>query len=138
MLTRAASREDTRLDRTSLAPCDLSTPIPQHPNIASPLITVEIVYALPGQQALLSLSVAEGTTVAAVLDRPELAALHPDLAWREHRVGIFGQLVDFDHVLSDGDRIEIYRPLIADPNASRQARVEKRRAERGDGRKMRA
>ena len=103
-----------------------------------PLIKIEIVYALPDRQTLLSLSVSEGSSVAAVLDRQELAALHPELIWREHRVGIFGQLVAVDHVLSDGDRIEIYRPLIADPNASRQARVEKRRAERGDGRKMRA
>lgn len=102
------------------------------------MITIEIVYALPDRQTLLSLSVAEGATVTTALDRPELAALHPDLAWRGHRVGVFGQMVDFDQVLRDRDRIEIYRPLIADPNTSRQARVEKRRAERGDGRKMRA
>ena len=101
------------------------------------MIAIEIVYALPDRQTLLSLSVPEGATVAAVLDRPELAVLHPDLAWQQHRVGVFGQLVQSDHVLHDGDRIEIYRPLIADPKASRQARVEQRRAERGDGRKMR-
>ena len=127
MLTPAASREDTRLDRTQLPPQSIS-----------PLLTIEIIYALPDQQTLLSLSVGEGTTVAAVLDRPELVAAHPDLVWREHRIGVFGKLVDADHVLDDGDRIEIYRPLIADPKTSRQARVEKRRAERGDGRKMRA
>ena len=102
------------------------------------MIAIEIIYALPDRQTLLSLSVGEGTTVAAALDHPALAAAHPDLVWRQHRLGVFGRLVDVDHVLDDGDRIEIYRPLIADPNTSRQARVEKRRAERGDGRKMRA
>lgn len=100
------------------------------------MIAIEIVYALPDRHTLLSLSVPEGTTVAMALDRPEWAALHPDLPWRDLRVGVFGQLVEPAHVLADGERIEIYRPLIADPNESRQARVEKRRATRGDGRKM--
>ena len=100
------------------------------------MIRIEIVYALPDRQTLLALSVDEGTTVDAAIAGSDLGRRHPELDWRRHRVGIFGRPVAFDHVLSDGDRIEIYRPLVADPKASRQARVEKRRAERGDERKM--
>jgi putative ubiquitin-RnfH superfamily antitoxin RatB of RatAB toxin-antitoxin module len=53
-------------------------------------------------------------------------------------VGIFGQFVLHDHVLASGDRIEIYRPLVADPKASRHARVAKKRADRDSDRNMRA
>ena len=102
------------------------------------MITVEIVYALPDRQTLLALAVAKGTTVGQALDRSRIAALHPELDLAASPVGIFGHVVARERVVAAGDRIEIYRPLIADPKSSRQERVARRRAERGDERKMRA
>lgn len=102
------------------------------------MIRIEIVYALPERQTLLELTVPAGTTVAAALEGSPIASLHPELDWSQNRVGIFGRVVSFDRLVEKGDRIEIYRPLVADPKASRHARVAKRRGERGDERKMSA
>jgi putative ubiquitin-RnfH superfamily antitoxin RatB of RatAB toxin-antitoxin module len=101
------------------------------------MIRIEIAYALPDAQTLVSLSVPAGSTVEQAIAASDVPARHPDLDWRAGRVGIFGRIVSLDRIVQDGDRIEIYRPLVADPKSSRQARVEKRRAERGDVRKMR-
>ena len=102
------------------------------------MISIEIVYALPERQTLLKLRVPVGTTVDQALATSRIISLHTDLVdLALRRVGIFGRIVARQHVLAAGDRIEIYRPLVADPKASRHARVAKRRAERGDERKMR-
>jgi putative ubiquitin-RnfH superfamily antitoxin RatB of RatAB toxin-antitoxin module len=101
-------------------------------------IAIEVVYALPERQTLLKLDVTRGTTVGRALVASGILALHPEIDLVNQRVGIFGQFVENDHVLASGDRIEIYRPLVADPKASRHARVAKRRADRDSDRKMRA
>ena len=102
------------------------------------MIRIEIVYAQPGRQTLLEITVIEGTTVAGAIEASALRSVHPELDWSTSPVGIFGRLVSFEHTLEDGDRIEIYRPLVADPKDSRHQRVARRRAERGEStRKMR-
>ena len=100
------------------------------------MIRIEIVYALAQRQTLMELTVPPGTTVRGALEASPIAALHPELDWTRNRVGIFGHVVSFDRMVEHGERIEIYRPLVADPKASRHARVAKRRADRGDERKM--
>ena len=92
----------------------------------------------PERQTLLKLDVAGGTTVGRALAVSAILTLHPEIDLVKQRVGIFGQFVENDHVLESGDRIEIYRPLVADPKASRHARVAKKRAERDSDRNMRA
>lgn len=99
-------------------------------------IAIEVVYALPERQTLLGFDVARGTTVGGALAASGVLALHPEIDLAKQRVGIFGQFVRHDHVLEPGDRIEIYRPLVADAKASRHARVARRRAEREGGRNM--
>jgi putative ubiquitin-RnfH superfamily antitoxin RatB of RatAB toxin-antitoxin module len=101
-------------------------------------ITIEVVYALPGSQTLLKLNVAAGTTVGQALAMSGILAIHPGIDLALQRVGIFGRLVEHGHLLASGDRIEIYRPLIADPKAGRHARVAKKRAVRDSNRDMRA
>ena len=101
------------------------------------MIRIEVIYALPERQTVLKLSVPVGTTVAAALDASRIAALHPEIDLAAHKIGIFGRIVPRDRIVEGGDRIEIYRPLVADPKASRHARVAKRRAEQGNARKMR-
>ena len=101
-------------------------------------IAIEVVYALPERQTLLRLRVGQGTTVGAALAASGIAAIHPEVDLAAQRVGIFGHFVGREHVVEPGDRIEIYRPLIADPKASRHTRVAKRRANRESDRDMRA
>ena len=101
-------------------------------------ITVEVVYALPAEQVLLRVDLPPGATVADALRRSGILALHPEIDLAAQRVGIFGQFATPDQVLAPGDRVEIYRPLIADPKESRHERVARRRAHRTSGRNMRA
>jgi putative ubiquitin-RnfH superfamily antitoxin RatB of RatAB toxin-antitoxin module len=86
---------------------------------------VEVVLAMPERQELVSLEVAAGSTVADAIDRSGLPerfeGFQPDLS----KVGIFGQKTPADRVLREGDRVEIYRPLIADPKEVRRQRAKK-------------
>lgn len=90
-------------------------------------IQIEVAYALPEEQYLFAQEVNEGTTVAdALLDSPLLEEF-PDLVI--DKVGIFGKLVTKETVLRQGDRIEVYRPLKADPRDRRRQKVEQERKE---------
>lgn len=93
---------------------------------AGPTLPVEVVYATRERQKLVALEVEPGCTVAAAIDRSGLAEEFPDLVVDPAAVGIFGRKVPLDHVLQAGDRVEIYRPLIADPKEARRERARKR------------
>lgn len=86
-------------------------------------IRVEVVYALPQEQQLLSLRVAPGTTAAEAIERSGILKKHPEIDLGQNKIGIFGKLVKTDTVLRDRDRVEIYRPLIADPKEVRRQRA---------------
>lgn len=87
-------------------------------------INIEVVYALPDEQVLLKRSVPAGTTVAEALQASGVLAKHPEIDMDKNKLGIFGKLTKADAVLRDKDRIEIYRPLIADPKEVRRKRAE--------------
>ncbi len=87
-------------------------------------INIEVVYALPDEQVLLKRSVPAGTTVAEALQASGVLAKHPEIDMEKNKLGIFGKLTKADAVLRDKDRIEIYRPLIADPKEVRRQRAE--------------
>jgi hypothetical protein len=87
-------------------------------------ITVEIVYALPHEQTLLTQQVVAGTTVAEAIEASGILQKYPQIDLATGKMGIFGKLVKADAVLRDRDRIEIYRPLIADPKEVRRKRAE--------------
>lgn len=87
---------------------------------------VELVYALPSEQVLLRLNLRAGATVRdAILDSGVLGR-YPELELATLKAGIFGRVVTLDHALAHHDRVEIYRPLTADPKAARRARARKR------------
>jgi len=88
-----------------------------------PRLNVEVAYALPDRQVLLALEVAPGTTVREAIEQSGIMQHFPALDTAGGRLGIFGKRVKRDAVLKDGDRIEIYRPLIADPKDSRRRRA---------------
>ncbi|MFK7831259.1 MAG: RnfH family protein [Congregibacter sp.] len=96
-------------------------------------LRIEVVYGTAEKQALLALDVPEGTTALQAAQRSDVASQFPGLIIDENtRVGIFGQLVSTGQVLREGDRVEIYRPLLADPKEVRKARAA-RAKERRDG-----
>ena len=86
-------------------------------------IRIEIAYALPAQQALQSLDTPVGTTVEHAIQQSGVLRRFPEIHLAKNKVGIFSKLVSLDTVLRDRDRVEIYRPLIADPKEIRRQRA---------------
>lgn len=91
-------------------------------------IAVEVIYALRQRQASIRLALAAGSTVSQAIEASGLLQKFPEINLAENKVGIFGRIVDLDTALRDRDRVEIYRPLIADPML-----VRKKRAAAGKG-----
>lgn len=89
------------------------------------MIRVEIAFALPARQEIERLTLAEGSTIADALAHSTIKRSFPELDGGDERVGIFGRLAALQTELRDGDRIEIYRPLISDPKAGRRRRAAK-------------
>ena len=90
----------------------------------SPDIKVEVVYALPEKQYLLKVRVAEGSTVEQAITASGILELRTDINLAKNKVGIFSRPVKLTDTVNEGDRVEIYRPLIADPKELRRQRAE--------------
>ncbi|MBI4808141.1 MAG: RnfH family protein [Nitrosomonadales bacterium] len=88
------------------------------------MIAIEVVYALPDKQTLLRQQVAVGTTVLDAIQASGILNKYPEIDIATSKLGIFGKLIKPDTVLREKDRIEIYRPLIADPKEVRRKRAE--------------
>jgi len=86
-------------------------------------IRVEVVLAMPERQPLVSLDVVTGTTVAEAITLSGLPEMFEGFKLDLKNVGIFGQKTDPKQILREGDRVEIYRPLIADPKEVRRQRA---------------
>ena len=84
---------------------------------------VEVVFALPERQALETVEMPEGATVADAIEKSGVERQFPDVSFAALQAGVWGKLVDRDHVLSDGDRVEIYRPLEMDPREARRLKA---------------
>ena len=87
-------------------------------------IAVTVVYALPERAIEIELHLDEGATVAEAIERSGIAARFPEIA--NAPVGIFGKRVARDATLASGDRVEIYRPVIADAKSARRRRAARR------------
>ena len=86
-------------------------------------IIVEVAYALPAQQVILPVTVIPGTTAQAAIEASGILAKFPEIDLNSNRIGIFGKLCKPDTPLRHLDRVEIYRPLIADPKEIRRQRA---------------
>lgn len=89
-------------------------------------VRVQVCYARPGFVFLRELAVPASTTLRAAIEPSGLLAEVPEIDLAVSRVGIFGKSKTLDTVLRDGDRVEVYRPLIADPKESRRNRAMKK------------
>lgn len=86
-------------------------------------IGVEVIYALPQHQERISLRLPAGTTLQQAIDQSGLADKYPEVDLGRLKTGIYGKLSKADTVLRDRDRVELYRPLIADPKEVRKQRA---------------
>ena len=86
-------------------------------------IEVEVAWAEPSRQVLRTVSVAPGTTLREVVEISGLRADFPEAAKRRLDLGVFGRRMDPDTPVRPGDRVEIYRPLHADPKERRRSRA---------------
>lgn len=92
--------------------------------MSSASIRVEVVYALPTQQEIIALTVPDGACIQDAIEQSGVLAKHPEIDLKKNKLGIFAKLSKPDTILRDRDRIEIYRPLIADPKLVRKQRAE--------------
>ncbi len=86
---------------------------------------VEVAYALEKKQTLLELEVDEGTTLKQAIEYSGIIDTYPQIDLTKDKTGIFGKIAKLDTVLREKDRVEIYRPLIADPKQVRKERAAK-------------
>ncbi|OIP18788.1 MAG: RnfH family protein [Betaproteobacteria bacterium CG2_30_59_46] len=86
-------------------------------------ILVEVAYALPQKQEVLSLKIRSGALVSDAIARSGILRDFPEIDLATAKVGVYGKQVKLDAVLRDKDRVEIYRPLIADPKEIRRKRA---------------
>ncbi|MDX1451388.1 MAG: RnfH family protein [Oleiphilaceae bacterium] len=90
-------------------------------------IHIEVAYALPSKQQIIPLTVSAGTTVYEGAKKSGIDEIFPEIDFDQVDMGIFGKVVKKpkEEVLREGDRIEIYRPLIIDPKQARLNRAKK-------------
>lgn len=96
------------------------------------MIKVEVSFALPDKQQIIALEVADGTTVFEAAEQSGITRQFPDLDLNTVKMGVFAKVVNKpkEEPLQEGDRVEIYRPLIADPKEVRKVRAAKVKAEK--------
>jgi putative ubiquitin-RnfH superfamily antitoxin RatB of RatAB toxin-antitoxin module len=87
---------------------------------------IHVCYAVPGEVFLRVLSVDQGTTIAQAIEQSGVLAAFPSIDLALQPVGIYGKKRALDTLVREHDRIEIYRPLVADPKESRRRRAEKK------------
>jgi Uncharacterized protein conserved in bacteria len=86
-------------------------------------IMAEVVYAAAGEHILRRVELAEGSTVRLAIDTSGITAILPEGTVDACRLGVFARKVAPDQIVQDGDRIEIYRPLMLDPMEARRRRA---------------
>lgn len=95
-------------------------------------IQVEVVYALPDKQYLRPVRLPEGSTVLQAIQSSGILTIRPDIDLNSNKVGIFSRTVKLQDILQTGDRVEIYRPLLADPKELRRLRAERAAAKKSN------
>ncbi len=93
-------------------------------------MNVSVVYAGVADQHALSVELTDGATVEQAIMASGLLALVPELQLESMRVGIWNRNAKLDTVVRDGDRVEVYRPLVVDPKEARRIRAQVRQRRR--------
>ncbi|GAA5646360.1 MULTISPECIES: RnfH family protein [Vibrio] len=98
-------------------------------SIESDMIHVEVVYALPQEQRVIALVVNKNMTAEEIIRESGVLELYPEIDLKKNKVGVFSRNIKLDATVRDRDRIEIYRPLLADPKEIRRKRAEQAKME---------
>lgn len=91
------------------------------------MVSIELVYALPDEQAVVCLKLPEGSTARQALVLSGLLEQYPEIDIEQQALGVFSKKVNLDYRLQAGDRLEIYRPLKIDPKVARRLRERKKK-----------
>lgn len=84
---------------------------------------ISVAYTQSAQQIWLSLDVPETSTVLQAIERSGILARCPELDLKKNKVGVFGKITQLTAPLTDGDRVEIYRPITVDPKTVPQRKI---------------
>lgn len=95
--------------------------------------SVEVIYALPHRQELVRLRLPAGCTAQQAIEASGFLQRYPEIDLKRGKFGVYGKLVRTDTPLRDRDRVEIYRPLLADPKEVRKKRAEEGRVTKKGG-----
>jgi len=90
------------------------------------LIEVEVAYAKPEEQVIVTVKVPQGTTIEQAVELSGLLARFPEISCSESKAGVFGMVCKPGQAVKQGDRVEVYRPLIHDPKEARRQRALKK------------
>lgn len=92
------------------------------------LITIEVVAALDKRHFMRRFQVSEGTSVEQAIRLSTIKEFYPETNWSTLKAGIYGKIVNFENILQQSDRIEIYKPLIIDPKEKRRSKIKSKSA----------
>jgi hypothetical protein len=95
----------------------------------SSTINIEVVFGLPHKQTLLTLKVAANSTVLHAIEASGIQKIYTEIDLNENKVGVWNRTCKPTDTLLEGDRVEIYRPMVADPKEVRKRRAEKAKEE---------
>lgn len=93
--------------------------------MADELIGVEVAYATPERQVIIATTLPAGSTAEQAIQASGILQQFAEIDLSMQKIGIFGSVCKLDQTLADGDRVEIYRPLMQDPMEARRNRVQK-------------
>lgn len=101
-------------------------------SVSAEPIEVEVAYARPDKQIIIAVKTRAGTTVEEVILQSAILRQFPEIDLARNKVGVFGRLAALDTPVRAGDRVEIYRALIADPKEVRRQRAARDKSTRRD------
>jgi len=93
------------------------------PNELTTKMSIELIYPTPNKQKILTIEVSTDCTVEKAINQSTILNLYPEIDLNINKIGIFGKVCKLTDHLRDGDRIEIYRPLLIDPKQARKNRA---------------
>lgn len=93
--------------------------------VLNKFIQVEVAYATPVKQVIIKVDVPTHATIQTAIEKSGVMLIFPEIDLSQQSVGIFSKRRELTDVLCDGDRIEIYRPLLIDPKEARRLRAAK-------------
>ncbi|BGI51196.1 MAG: RnfH family protein [Arsenophonus endosymbiont of Ceratovacuna japonica] len=90
-------------------------------------MNVEVVFALPDKQFLFNIQLTYGDNIEKAIIKSGILLICNEINLRKNKVGIYSKIAKLSDILSDGDRVEIYRPLLSDPKEIRRKKVKKQK-----------